>query len=203
MRVPNTVHASRPWRIHELTRDFRLEDVWALPTRGGAEDFPRLVQLRASFNRRQSSSRAVRVLSAIRRKLGERLGWDAPGGGLGVRVPPLRARLPADLRDAASAPHLDAGSFSWLYVTDDECATEFANQTVHGVAHFGWVADEAGGYYGEMAVYVKPNGALGSLYMATIRPFRRLIVYPKAMRDIERAWRAQITNDAPARAAPS
>ncbi|MDF2703344.1 MAG: hypothetical protein K0S10_2290, partial [Rubrobacteraceae bacterium] len=31
MRLPNTAHTSRPWRIHELTRDFRLEDVWALP----------------------------------------------------------------------------------------------------------------------------------------------------------------------------
>jgi hypothetical protein len=27
MRLPNTAHTSRPWRIHELTRDFRLEDV--------------------------------------------------------------------------------------------------------------------------------------------------------------------------------
>ena len=44
MRLPNTAHTSRPWRIHELTRDFRLEDVWALPTPGGPDDFPRLVQ---------------------------------------------------------------------------------------------------------------------------------------------------------------
>ena len=32
MRLPNTAQTSRPWRIHELTQDFRLEDVWALPT---------------------------------------------------------------------------------------------------------------------------------------------------------------------------
>jgi hypothetical protein len=43
MRLPNTAHTSGPWRIHELTRDFRLEDVWALPTPGGPDDFPRLV----------------------------------------------------------------------------------------------------------------------------------------------------------------
>lgn len=35
MRIPNTVHTGRPWRIHELTGGFRLEDVWALPGRGG------------------------------------------------------------------------------------------------------------------------------------------------------------------------
>jgi hypothetical protein len=44
MRLPNTAHTSRPWRIHEIARDFRLEDVWALPTPGGPDDFPRLVR---------------------------------------------------------------------------------------------------------------------------------------------------------------
>jgi hypothetical protein len=34
MRLPNTAHTSQPWRIHELTRDFRLEDVWDLPGTG-------------------------------------------------------------------------------------------------------------------------------------------------------------------------
>jgi hypothetical protein len=31
MRLPDSAHTCRPWRIHELTRDFRLEDVWELP----------------------------------------------------------------------------------------------------------------------------------------------------------------------------
>src|SRR4029453_11113215 len=38
-RLPNSAHTSRPWRIHVLTPDFRLEDVRALPTPGGAGDF--------------------------------------------------------------------------------------------------------------------------------------------------------------------
>ncbi len=33
MRLPNTAHTSRRWRIHELTRDFRLEDVWRILSR--------------------------------------------------------------------------------------------------------------------------------------------------------------------------
>jgi hypothetical protein len=48
MRLPNTAHTSWPWRIHEFTRDFRLEDVWALPTPGGPDDFPQLVREAAS-----------------------------------------------------------------------------------------------------------------------------------------------------------
>jgi Protein of unknown function (DUF2867) len=37
---------------------------------------------------------------------------------------------------------------------------------------------------------VKPNGLLGTLYMAAIRPFRHLIVYPPLMRQIEQDWQA-------------
>ena len=81
-RIPNTAHSSRPWRIHELTRDFRLEDVWALPTPGGPDDFPRLVQLFASSDPSQGSSPAVRTLFAIRWKIGGLLGWDGPDTGL-------------------------------------------------------------------------------------------------------------------------
>ena len=48
MRLPDTAHASRPWRIHQLTADFDLEDVWALPTPGGPDDFAALVRMIAS-----------------------------------------------------------------------------------------------------------------------------------------------------------
>ena len=39
MKLPSSDHFSQPWRIHDLTRDFHLEDVWALPTPGGPDDF--------------------------------------------------------------------------------------------------------------------------------------------------------------------
>jgi hypothetical protein len=191
MRLPNTAHTSRPWRIHELTRDFRLEDVWALPTPGDPDDFPRLVQGFASSDPSQGSSGAVRTLFAIRSKLGELLGWDGPDAGLGSRVPTLRDRLPLDLRDAPSGPDFDALPFTSLYLIDDEFAAEIANRTMHGVMHIGWVRDGTGGYSGQMAVLVKPNGWLGSAYMAAIRPFRHLIVYPPIMRELGRTWRAR------------
>jgi hypothetical protein len=59
MRLPNTAHQSQPWRIHELTRDFRRD-----PS--------------------ESSSRPVRTLFALRWKIGELLGWDGPEAGLGL-----------------------------------------------------------------------------------------------------------------------
>jgi hypothetical protein len=196
--LPHTAHTSRPWRIHELTRDFRLEDVWALPTPGGPEDFPRLVALIAAGGPSQSSSRAARTLWAIRWKVGELLGWDDTGSGLGSRVPTLRDRLQADLHDAPSGPDFDALPFSPLYLIDDEFAAEIANRTMHGVLHLGWVRDEAGGYRGQMAVLVKPDGLLGTAYMAAIRPLRHLIVYPPMIRQVERAWRVRASEPTPA-----
>jgi hypothetical protein len=190
MTLPSAAHTSRPWRIHELTSDFQLEDVWALPTPGGPNDFPRLVALMAAFDPAKGSSSVVRALFAIRWKVGELLGWDVPDSGLGSRVPTLRDRLPDDLRDTGSAADSDALPFASLYLIDDEWALEIANRTVHGVLHLGWVPDETGGYRGQMAVLVKRNGLLGTGYMAAIRPFRHSIVYPVMMREIERGWRA-------------
>jgi hypothetical protein len=198
MRLPDTAHTSRPWRIHELTPDFRLEDVWALPTPGGPEDFPRLLHRFASTDPSQGSSRAVRMLFALRWKIGELLGWDGPEAGLGSRVPTLRDRLPADLREAPSGPDFDALPFTPLYLLDDEWAAEIANRTMHGVMHLGWVPDHAGVCRGQMAVLVKPNGLLGAGYMTAIKPFRHLIVYPLMIREIEREWRAGAGDPAPA-----
>jgi hypothetical protein len=200
MRLPNSVHSSRPWRIHELTADFRLEDVWALPTPGSPDDFPQLVQMMASGDPAQGSSRAVRTLFAIRWKVGELLGWDDPNDGHGLERPTLRDRLPVDLRETSSGPDFDALPFTSLYLIDDEWAAEIVNRTVHGVMHIGWVSDGIGGYRGQMAVYVKPNGLLGTGYMAAIAPFRHLMVYPPMMRQIGRDWRALVGDPTPAHA---
>ncbi|HEV2812988.1 MAG TPA: DUF2867 domain-containing protein [Solirubrobacteraceae bacterium] len=200
MSLPKTAHTSRPWRIHELTRDFRLEDVWELPTPGGPDDFPRLVDLLTALDPSRSSSGPVRALFAIRWKIGELLGLDDPAGGLGSRVPTLRDRMPADLRDAPTGPQPEGLPFEPLYLLDDEWAGEIANRTVHGVIHVGWVPDEDGGYHGQMAIYVKRNGLLGSVYMAAIAPFRHLVVYPPLLSEVGRAWRQRRGEPTPAHA---
>jgi hypothetical protein len=196
MRLPDTAHTSRPWRIHQLTGDFRVEDVWALPTPGGPDDLPRLVEWLASRDdpAQASASRAVRALWAIRWQAGQLLGWDGPDAGVGSRVPTLRDRFPADLRAAPPGPAFRALPFTPLYLLHDEWAAEIANRTVHAVMHIGWVPDGTGGYRGQMAVLVKPNGLLGTGYLAVIRPFRHLIVYALQTREIGRAWRARNAN---------
>jgi hypothetical protein len=182
-------HTAHPWRIHQVAKDFRVLDVWALPTPGGPDDFPRLVRLMAAFDPTETSA-VVRAMFAIRWTLGRLFGLDRPETALGKRVRSLRDRLPADLVDTPSDfdPHL----FTPLYIADNEFALEIANQTVHGVMHVGWVADDVGDYRGQMAVLVRPNGALGIAYLTAIAPFRHFIVYPLMMRDIRRAWRQSV-----------
>lgn len=189
MRLPDAAHTSQPWRIHEFTRDFRLEDVWGVPAHGGPENFRRAVELIVSQDPARSSSLPVRTLFALRWKLGELLGWDRAETGVGSRVPSLRDRLPADLH-AAPGPEFAALPFRSLYLLEDEFTAETANQTMHGVLHLGVVPDGNGRYRGQMAVLVKPNGLLGEAYMAAIRPFRHLLVYPSILRELERTFRA-------------
>ncbi|MGP4024339.1 DUF2867 domain-containing protein [Actinomadura sp. 3N407] len=188
MKVALTEHTSRPWRIHEIAHDFEVEDVWALPTPGGPDDFELLTSELTTGGRPGDDTAGVtRLLWAARWKLGEVLGWDRDDAGLRARVPTLRDRLPDDLREAPR-PELGELPFSSLYKLDDEFAAELANATVHAVLHLGWVEDGNGRYRGQMAVLVKPNGLFGRLYMAAIKPLRYLFIYPAMMRNYERYW---------------
>jgi Protein of unknown function (DUF2867) len=189
MQLPDSAHTSRAWRIHDIAPDFRLEDVWALPTPGGPDDFPLLVERATRLDPAKGSSLPARALWEIRWQLGRLLGLDEPEAGLGARVATVRDRLPADLLAGPRGPEFEALPFVPLYLLEDEFAAEIANRTVHGIMHLGWVPDGSGGYRGQMAVLVKRNGLLGTAYMAAISPFRHLIVYPPMLRAIGRQWR--------------
>jgi hypothetical protein len=187
-KLPTSAHTAMPWRIHDIANDFRVEDVWALPTPGGRDDFPRLLELMESFDPAESSP-VVRALFAIRWRLGGWLGLDRGAAGLGARVPSLRERLPADLRVDIDPGIATDSPFRHVYRTGTEAAFEIANETMHGVLHLGWVPDGVGGHRGQMAVLVKPNGRYGRGYMAAIAPFRYALVYPLMLRSIGRRWR--------------
>ncbi|MFH8402998.1 DUF2867 domain-containing protein [Streptomyces anulatus] len=189
LRLSPSDHTSRPWRIHEIAGDFRLEDVWALPTPGGPDDLHHLVdQMANGKGGPDGGNRVGRFLFAVRWKLGALLGWDKPDAGVGGRVTTLRDRLPDDLREGPRGPDLSTAPFTSVFQTHDEWAAECANKTMHGVLHIGWVPDGNGRYHGRLAVLVKPNGRLGSLYMLGIKPFRYLGVYPALLRSIGREW---------------
>lgn len=196
MRLSNSEHESHAWRISEVAPDFRLEDVWALPAHGGAEDFPTLLEVMASLDPANGGSLATRALFSIRYRVGGWFRWDDAPGPLAIpeaTETTLRARLPEDLRSTSTAtgPDLSPYGFMPLYRTDVEWAAELSNRTVHAVMHLAWVPEGAGRYHGQMGVYVKPRGRFGAAYMAAIAPFRHRVIYPALMRQIEHAWNAR------------
>jgi hypothetical protein len=204
MEILRAEHECRPMRIHDLVPDFTLEDVWVLPVQGGPEDFDELLDLLGSIDPSQVESRAARFLWSFRDRLGSWFGLgeiSAPVDGKGAAELPipdsaetsLRDRLPPDLRGTVTGVSFDPLPFVPLYRIDREAAAELSNKTVHGVAHLAWVkGDDGSRYQGRMAVYVKPRGAFGRAYMAAIKPFRYLVIYPAMMRQMERAWDARM-----------
>jgi hypothetical protein len=201
-RLPSAAHADRPWRIHEIAPDFTLEDVWALPVHGGADEFPALIDLMVSSDPAHARSLPTRALWQLRDGLGRafRLGRisaaDEAAGTLripGTMERSLAERVPEDLRGSAADVRFAALPFTPLYRTDVEFAAELSNRTVHGVMHLAWVERGPGRYQGQMAVLVKPRGRLGAAYMTLIRPFRHAVVYPALMRQIEGAWNRRRT----------
>jgi hypothetical protein len=109
----------------------------------------------------------------------------------GTNETSLASRLPDDLRDTTWDQDFGSLPFKPLYRTDTESAAEVSNKTVHGVMHLGWAEQADGTYQGQMAVYVKPRGRFGQVYMTFIKPFRYWIVYPALMRQVERRWNAR------------
>jgi Protein of unknown function (DUF2867) len=196
MRIPNAAHESGHWRIRDIASDFTLEDVWALPVHGSAEDFQTALKMMTSADP-TGAELPTRILWGARDRLGR---WfdlgriSAPADAAsklpipGTNETSLASRLPDDLRDTATDIKFRSLPFSSLYRTDKEFAAELSNRTVHGVLHLAWVDQGEGSYQGQMAVYVKPRGLLGKAYMAFIKPFRYWVVYPALMRRIERDW---------------
>jgi hypothetical protein len=200
MRLPNAVHEAGPWRIREILPDFTLEDVWALPTYGGADDFPKMLAVATSMDPANADSLPARALWRIRDRLGAwfdlgRISQPDDGGDAepipGTSETSLADRLPDDLREATWDHDFGSLPFRPLYRTATEAAAEISNKTVHGVMHLAWADQGEGRYQGQMAVYVKPRGRFGAAYMAFIKPFRWWIVYPALTRQVERQWNRQ------------
>lgn len=189
MRLDDTAHTSRPWRIHEIAEDFELADVWALPTPGGPGDLERLAGQIAASDESFLSNPAVRALFAVRLKVGGLFGMDSSSDGFGAGLRSLRERLPEDLRSGPRGPDIvTLVPFPSVYLTDTEWVAECASRTVHMVQHVGWVPDGSGGYRGQMATLVKPRGRIGRPYMRVISPFRRFVIMPAQVKSIGRDW---------------
>jgi len=204
MRVPNQTQLSQQWRIHELVPDFTLEDVWVHPAiSGAADEFPQALELVTAGDPAHTAGLPTRILWGARDLLGRWFDLGAistahEGTESGFPIPgtnelSLAARLPEDLVGTAASIRFDRLPFVPLYLLADEFAAEISNRTVHGVMHLAWVDQGNGRSHAQMAVYVKPRGRFGQAYMAFIKPFRYLVVYPAMERQLARAWQERPT----------
>ena len=198
MRISNEVHLQEPWLIHTLVGDFTLVDVWAMPAISGDEEaFGRVIEMAAQFNPANAESAPTRFLWWVRDRLGERfnLGRISTTASAEDRLPipgtreySLADRLPDNQRGSANGVRFEHLPFVPLYRAKREFAAEISNQTVHGVMHLAWAHRDGDSHEARMAVYVKPRGRFGRAYMAFIKPFRYLIVYPALERQLEHIW---------------
>lgn len=89
-------------------------------------------------------------------------------------------------------PHPGSGSFIPVYKLENESLSEIENSTVHGALHLSRVPSGQDTWAIHLAVYVKPKGWFGKLYMLLIKPFRIWIVYPSLMNAARQNWEAYL-----------
>ena len=186
MRIDPAEFRACPLRVHAVLHDVPLEDVWAIRLRGGGAG--RTVEdVRAVFSAGvEAAPRMVKGLFVLRWRIGALLGWDRqrPAWKTESYMNRLSA---ADRAQSTAAPGTPDGRFSLLYRFENEQLSELRNATVHAFLSLS-IRPTPDGYLVYLAVYVQPVHRLTRLYMMAIAPFRRLIVYPAIIRNVQRAW---------------
>ena len=186
MRIDPSEFRARPLRVHEILHDVPLEDVWAIALSGGGAG--RTVQdLRDVMVAGLGAAPAVvQALFRMRSRLGTVFGWDEQRPAWNAESYADRL-TPADRARSLVTPGTPDGSFRILYRFEDEQLNELRNATVHAFASLS-IRQTPGGYLAYLGVFVRPVHRFTRLYMGAITPFRRLVVYPAIIRQMQRAW---------------
>jgi hypothetical protein len=166
--------------------DVPLEDVWAIPLSGGGAG--RTIQdLRAVMVAgREATPAVVEGLFRLRGRVGALFGWDQQRPAWNAESYADRLST-ADRAQSLAAPGTPDGKFSLLYRFEEEQLAELRNATVHAFSSLS-IRQTPGGYLAYVGVFVQPVHRLTRLYMWAIAPFRRLIVYPALIRQLQSAW---------------
>lgn len=184
MRLPLSAHSENPWLIRELAKDFDLDEVWEFPIEADeskGETFAAFCAMQEE-DESQSVGGVAELLFKLRELMGK-MGLDGkpiPRPIPGCTETSLKDRLSPE--DRAKVEVEGRFDFKLVYNKDNERCVELSNSTVHAALHLGWVHKHGTIYAPQMAVYVKPRGAFGKVYMGMIYPFRVLLVYPQIVR---------------------
>jgi hypothetical protein len=204
-------HRARRWRVHTLAPDFELLDLWEVPLdadpshgetfaeflrvflASGADLWP-VYRLRpTSFADAVHAARLGGALALLRfrRVIGLLLRLDADRASPSrlprrARPRPPRRRRPRRRHRPLAVPV--GSAFEPVYAFAEEALLEIANRTIHALLHLSWVAAPNGHRTVVLAIYVKSRGWQSRAYLALIRPFRHLVVYPAWIAHLTRTW---------------
>ncbi|HEY6002853.1 MAG TPA: DUF2867 domain-containing protein [Anaeromyxobacter sp.] len=186
MRIDPAEFRARPLRVHTLLHDVPLEDVWAIRLRGGGPGRT-IADLGPMFSAAIDVAPAiVKALFRLRVRMGALFGWDRQRPEWSAESYVHRLTR-ADRARSTAAPGTPDGRLSLVYRFEDEQLSEKRNGTVHAFSSLSMRPAEDG-YLAYWAIYVRPVHRFTRLYMRAIDPFRRLLVYPAIIREVESAW---------------
>ena len=194
MKVDNELHRDRPLYVHAFIPDFTLDTVWRVPVE--LKSHHTLQQFLDRFSKageELETTGLAGLLFKTRRWIGRVLRWDEKPVQDRLVRGSLRERYARreglDLQDL---PSPGEGYFVPVYQLQNEFLSEIENKTVHAALHFSRVAREDGTWEIYLAIYAKPKGIVGRLYLAIVRPFRHWIVYPSMMSAVKKDWDAHL-----------
>src|SRR5271165_4157709 len=183
-------YCALPLRAHAFLTGVPLHDVWAV-------DLPRLREnvTLAEFHRRAGPGRSIgrlppaaRALFRLRFFLGRVFRLEAAPRDAGATSFASRLTGEDRARSSVEAGTPD-GMFRVVYRFENEQLLEVQNRTVHAAA-VSALAETAAGYRFYFAVYVENAGWVTPFYMALIDPFRKWIIYPAILRNVQGTWMA-------------
>jgi hypothetical protein len=179
---------AQPLRVHSFLAGVPLHDVWAIdlpPTLKGIT----LQEFRQRTKQKQCSTQLTlptRLLIRFRLLIGRILGWDHEE----TETPKelfVERLTPEDRARSSVPPGTREGMFRVVYSFENESLVELMNSTAHAAALSALVEmPEAYRFY--FAIYVRNRSWLTPVYMTLIDPFRKWVVYPAILRQIESNW---------------
>jgi hypothetical protein len=187
-------HVAQPLRVHSLLSDYDLEDVWHVPvTLTSTQNLQLFMDQFAKTNSELVKKGIPGLLFRIRLFLGRMFKWDEKLLQSQLIPGTIRFRYAKEENlKYEDLPDPGCGSFIPVYQMENEFLSEIQNSTVYAALHLSRVPAGTDTWTIHMAVYVKPKGLFGRIYMALITPFRLWIVYPSLMSAARKNWEGYV-----------
>jgi hypothetical protein len=191
LKITAAEHLAHPLRVHALLNDFELEDVWCLPVTLTSAQSLHLFLDQFSKSHDKSLPGVAGLLFKFRMWLGKVFKWDEKQLRDKLIPGTIRHRY-AEQEGFAFEQLMEPGSGNFIpvYLLESEFLAEIENKTVHGALHISRVPINENVWGIHLAIYLKPKGTLGRLYLKLIKPFRLWIVYPTMLKTAKAKWEA-------------